>query len=140
MASNFYNIGLLRLLNGSTTFTTDSVKGLIVDNTYTFNVSHEYVSDVSGEVSGTGYARFTLTGKTVELSANTVRFDCANVLLDSVNTANALAGVVIFEDTGIDSTSAVLGFFDIPVTTTDGSNVTLVVSSNGLFEVTNNIS
>ena len=140
MASNFYNIGLLRLLNGSTTFTTDTIKGLVVDNTYTFNVSHEYVDDVTGEVSGTGYARFNLTSKTVALSGNTVRFDCANVLLDSINTTNALAGVVIFEDTGVDSTSPVLGFFDVPETTTDGSNVTLVVSANGLFEVSNNIS
>lgn len=139
MASNLYNIGLLRLLNGSTSFTGDTIKGLVVDNTYTFNVSHEYVANVTGEVSGTGYSRFDLTSKTVSLNANTVVMDCANVTLASVNTANAWAGMVVFEDTADDNTSPLLGFISMPETTTDGSNVTLNINTAGLFEFTNNI-
>lgn len=141
MASNFYNIGLLRLLNGSTTFTTDTVKGLIVDNTYTFSVSHEYVANISGEVSGTGYARFDLTSKTVSLNAtsNAVVFDCADLSFYSINTSNAIAGMVVYQDTEDDNTSPLLGFISIPDTTTNGSDLDLAINVAGLFEFTNNI-
>lgn len=141
MASNFYNNGLLKLLNGSIDFLSDNVAILITDNTYTFDRTDEFVSDLSGEVSGTGYARLSLTGKTVTLNAttNTVVFDCANVSYNTITTSNAFSGAVVYDDTGVDSTSSLIGFFDMPETTTNASNVTVTVSASGLFEVSNNI-
>ena len=141
MASNFYNNGLLKLLNGSINYTSDNVALLVVDNTYTFDRTDEFVSDITGEVSGTGYARMSLTSKTLTLNAttNTVVFDSANVSMSAVTTSNAWAGAVIYDDTGVDSTSSLIGFLDMPETTTNGSNVTLTVPSEGLFEVTNDI-
>lgn len=141
MASNFYNNGLLKLLNGSINYTSDNIALLVVDNTYTFDRTDEFVSDITGEVSGTGYARLSLTSKTVTLNAttNTVVFDSANVSMSAVTTSNAFSGAIVYDDTGVDSTSSLIGFFDMPETTTNGSNVTLTVSADGLFQVSNNI-
>ncbi len=141
MASNLYNNGLLKLLNGNINYTSDNIALLVVDNTYTFDRTDEFVSDLTGEVSGTGYARLSLTSKTVTLNAttNTVVFDCADVSFNAITTSNAFSGAVVYDDTGVDSTSSLIGFFDMPETTTDGSDVNVTVSANGLFQVSNNI-
>lgn len=141
MASNFYNNGLLKLLNGSINYTSDNIALLVVDNTYTFDRTDEFVSDITGEVSGTGYARLSLTSKTLTLNAttNTVVFDCADPSFSAINTSNAFSAGIVYDDTGVDSTSSLIGFFDMPETTTDGSDVSITVSASGLFQVSNNI-
>lgn len=141
MASNFYNNGLLRLLNRDIDYINDDVSLLVVDNTYTFDRTDEFVSDITGEVSGSGYSRLSLSGKTIGLNAstNTVVFDCSDLTMNAVSTSNAFSGAVIYGNTGVDSTSPLIGFFDMPETSTNGSDVTLTVAAAGLFQVSNNI-
>ena len=141
MASNFYNNGLLKLLNGSINYTSDNIALLVVDNTYTFDRTDEFVSDLTGEVSGSGYSRQSLANKTVTLNAttNTIVFDCDNVSYTAITTSSALSAGIVYDDTGVDSTSSLIGFFDMPETTTNASDVAIIVSPSGLFEVSNNI-
>jgi hypothetical protein len=141
MASNFYNNGLLKLLNGDINYISDDISLLVVDNTYTFDRTDEFVSDITGEVSGSGYSRLSLAGKTLSLNAstNTVVFDCDDLTMNVVSTSNAFSGAVIYGNTGVDSTSPLIGFFDMPETSTNGSDVTLTVAAAGLFQVSNNI-
>ena len=141
MASNFYNGGLQRLLSGNVNYTSGTTKMLVVDNTYTFNVTHEYVSNISGEVSGTGYARMTLSGKTVSVNSttNVITMDCADPSMANVSTSNFWAGGIVFDDTGNDNTSALIGFLDFPETSVNNVTVNIVIPSTGILELTNNV-
>lgn len=123
------------MINGGLDFLSDNVKALAVDSTYTFDKTHQFVSDITGEVSGTGYTRVALTSRTLASSTNltdSYSFDSADITFPTVNTTTNWVGIILFEDTGIDSTSGLLAHYDIPELTTDGSDVILTVPVDGL--------
>ena len=56
---------------------TDDIRYFIMTNAYAFNQAHEFVSDLTNHVTGTGApgsSGASLTGKTVSLSGTTVQF------------------------------------------------------------------
>lgn len=135
MASRLYLPGLLSMINGGVNFLSSDIKAMAVDSTYTFNKTHQFVSDITGEVSGTGYARVALTSKTLASSTNltdSYSFDSADITFPTVNTTTNWVGVILFDDTGSDLTSPLLAHYDIPELTTDGSDVILTVHVDGL--------
>ena len=145
MASNIYNNGLLKILDRTVDYVSDNVAVLLVDNAYTFSETHEYVSNVSGEVVndiGSGYARQSLASKTITLntSANAVVFDCADISYTAIDTTNTIAGAVIYKDSGTDSTSDLVAFIDFADIITNGSDIDLQINANGLFRINNTIS
>lgn len=141
MASNIYTKGLLSLANGNVDYLTSNIAILLTDNTYAFNVAHEFVSDVSAsEVSGTGYARKSLTSKTVTASGNTIVFDCGDVTYTAMSTTEDLASAIIYNDTGTDNASVLIANIDFEDISTSNSDVNVVTSSSGLFTLTNVLS
>jgi len=145
MASNIYNNGLLKILDRTVDYVSDNVAVLLVGNSYTFDVSHEYVSNVSDEAvndTGSGYARLALASKTITLntSANAVVFDCGDISYTDIATTNTLAGAVIYKDSGTDSTSDLVAFIDFADIVTNGSDIDLQINANGLFRINNSIS
>lgn len=118
----------LAQVNGSpVNFATDTLKAmLVVAGTAipsTNNAGVQYVSDVTAtnaEVTGTGYARQTLTSVTVanDGSVNTqVDFSFASITF-AANAAGFSNGryLILFKSTGVDSTSQVIEVFDPAVT------------------------
>ena len=67
MASSFYNSGLAALLNGTVDWDNGgaAIRALLVTSAYTFNKDHSFVSSITNELSGTGYVRKDLAGRTV---------------------------------------------------------------------------
>jgi len=141
MASNLYNSGVLRLFNGTINYLSSTIKALVVNTGYTFNKGHNFVSDINGEVSGTGYSRLALTGKSISLNsnANTVTFDCDDLVYTGVTTSTAWDAVITFQDSGLDSTSPLLGYLEIDTLSANGVNIRIVVDEDGIIQVTNNI-
>lgn len=129
MASLVYNSALDEAVTGGIDFDTDTFKIMLVTSSYTPDKdTHTVRTDVTNEVSGTGY---TSGGDT---TAVTVTKDTANDRIDiafgNVSWANstitASAGV-IYKSTGTASTDLLVAYLDF------GGNVS---STSGTFQVT----
>jgi hypothetical protein len=94
---NFYGQALAKALNKEIDFDTDSIKAMLTTSTYTPNLAtHAYKSDVTNEVTGTGY---TATGNV--LTAVTLTYVAANSWgVSRANTTAYAAGDVVRPATG----------------------------------------
>lgn len=75
----------------------------------------------------TGYARVLLTGRAaVETDAsNTACFVASNTTFTSLASGNTVGGVILIKDTGANTTSPLIAFFDITNTPTNGGDITI---------------
>jgi hypothetical protein len=109
MTTNSYNRFSRSVLEGFN-WTADDVRFLLFQSTYVFNKDHQFVSDVvASEVSGTGYARTALTGKTLTLDLTNDRTiaDAADVVMSTLNTgAQLIGGAIVYRETGSGGTDA----------------------------------
>ena len=97
--------------------------------------THRYFSELTGEISGTGYTAggVTLTGKTLTPGTGTVVLDCDNPSWANM-TATGIQYVVFYRDTGTPSSSPLISYFDLGTTySPSGQPVTVVVSPSGLL-------
>lgn len=142
MASNLYNKGVLKLLDGTIDYLTDNIAILLVNNTYTFDRTHEFVSNISGEVSGTGYARKVVPSKTVSLNTatNTVIFDCGTIEYTAVDVSDTLSSAIVYADGSTDADRALIANIEFGDLATSNADINIVTSDDGLFKVTNTIS
>lgn len=144
MASNLYNPGLLKLLDGTIDFENDTIKVLLVDTSHTYTKSDEFVSDIvaneASNVSGSGYERKTLASKTITLDASNdrVEYDAANPTYTAIN-AGTIAAAIVYKEVTNDSDSPIIAQIDFADLVTNGSDVELQINADGLFTVTNNI-
>ncbi len=126
MASLIYNSCLNDMATGAIDFDTNSFKIELVTSSYTPNKdTHTKRSDVTNEISGTGYTAGGVS------TAVTVTNDTANDRIDinfaDVSWASATltaAAAVIYKTTGTASTDNLVAYLDF------GGNVT---STNGTF-------
>lgn len=128
MASLIYNSAVDDLARGAIDFDTDTFKVLLVTSTYTPNKdTHTKRSDVTNEVTGTGYTAGGVS------SACTVTKDTANdkvtLIFAAVSWGSSTitaAGAVIYKSTGTASADALVAYIDF------GGNVS---SNGGTFSV-----
>jgi len=129
MASLIYNSCVHDAAIGSIDFDTDTFKMLLVTSTYSASKTHSKRSDITNEVSGTGY---TAGGNA---AAATVSIDNVNNRVDvswsitnwTTATITARAGVIYKSRGGLASADELVGYVDF------GSDVT---STAGTFSVT----
>jgi hypothetical protein len=103
MASAIYNSFKRDIMNGSIDLDTDTIKGMLVTSTYSANIdTHTKRSDITNEVSGTGYSAggASLANKTVTADNTNDRaaFD-ADDLSWSTSTITA-RGLVLYKSRG----------------------------------------
>lgn len=115
MANVFYDNAKKNLWNGSINLASDTLKVALVGSGYTPNqATHEYFSDVTNEVSGTGYtaggATLTSQSVTADTTNHRGKFTAANVTWSSA-TITAV-GAVIYKSTGTAGTSPLIGYID----------------------------
>lgn len=130
MANAVYNSFKKHIQNGDIDLDTDTIKVALVDSTYTPDIdNHEYFSDITGEVSGTGYtaggATLSNTSVTQDNTNDRGVFDADDVTWTS--SSITARGAVIYKSTGTASTSPLICYKDF------GSDKT---SSNGDFKIT----
>lgn len=135
--TKFYGRFIQSLLNKEIDIDTDALKGMLVGSGYTFDQdAHRYKSDITGEITGTGYTAggVPITGVTVsyDTSTNKTWFTGSNpswstatltayglVLYDSTPSTDATRPLICFVDFGgpISSTAAT---FSVPWDPTNG--------------------
>ena len=130
MASLVYNSCIRDAVVGNIDFDTDTFKMLLVTSTYTASKSHAKRSDITSEVTGTGYtaggnacsvsvAATDNTNNDVEISFTVTSWTSATI--------TARAGVIYKSRGGASSADELVGYVDF---TSD------VSSTNGTFAVT----
>jgi hypothetical protein len=137
MASGIYRRARQDFMKGVHDLTSNTVKVLALNSSYTYSAAHAFVSDVSAnELSGTGYSRQTLGSKAVNQDATNDRsyFTAANFTFTSIN-AGTIAFIVVFRDrAGADSANEVLCCIDVADLVTNGNSVISAIdATDGLF-------
>lgn len=119
MANALFDKARQRFLEGQFNWNTDTIKAVLVDTgTYTVNLSaHEFLSDI-----GTG-ARISTSGALTGKSTAGGAADANDVTFTSV-TGASIEAIVLYKDTGTDSTSPLIAFIDtatgLPITPNGG--------------------
>jgi len=117
MPNTFYPKGKEKMLLAQVNWATDTIKAALVSTSYTYSTTHEFFSSVSAAVVGTPV---TLTTKTTTDGV----FDAADVLYAGLPAGSTVKALVIYKDTGVESTSPVLAYLDaltgFPMTTSGG--------------------
>lgn len=133
MASAVYNILKDSLWRGSYVVLTDTIKVALVTSAYTVNIdSHMAFTDITNEVTGTGYTAggATLASKTVTQDNTNDRgvFDAADITWAS-STITA-RGAVIYDTTA----SKLLAYIDFGADkTSSASDFTIQWHANGII-------
>lgn len=122
MANALYDKGRDEFANGNIDWVNDTIKAVLVD-TADYSVSlttHDYLDDIAASAR---VATGTLASKTT--AAGVV--DAANLVLSTVSGDEAEA-LVIYKDTGVESTSTLIAYFDtasgLPITP-NGGDITI---------------
>lgn len=136
MANFIFKKAKESFLKGEINLINNSIKVLLVNNTYSPNESsHQYVSDIAG--SSIEYRSNALQAKVV---TNGV-FDADNILIENYS-GNSFKALVIYVDTGVDSTSRLIAYIDnsdgLPFSSANTSATVTIVwsdSSNKILSI-----
>lgn len=131
MSNALYAKGKEKILSGSINFVSDTIKVMLVKNTYPQNLSvDEFVADISAYRLSTDQ---TLGSKAVTGGV----FDAGDVTYSAVTAGDTSEGVVIYKDTGNPATSPLLMYIDtitgFPLATNGGDIV--IQWDNGAYKI-----
>ena len=131
MANVLYAKGKEKILSAAINFVTDTIKVALVSNAYPQNIStDEFYTSLAGYVVGTPQ---TLANKSVAAGV----FDADDATYTAVTSGTTCEGVVIYKDTGIVGTSALIAYVDtitgFPLAT-NGGDIT-IQWDNGSFKI-----
>lgn len=142
MASKLYGSFIAKALNKEIDWDSDTIKVALVTSSYTPNQdTHDYWDDVvANEATGTGYTAggATLASKTSTYTGatNKLVLDAADVTWSS-STITARYAVVYDAQTGVNSTSPLIGYVDFGTDQSSSSgNFTITWDANGIVEFT----
>lgn len=106
MANALFDAGREGFLDGTINFSTGDIRVMLVKSTYVFSAAHKFLGDL-GVVDN---------GRSAALATKTVTAGVANAGNTSLvaTAAAACASLVIFQQTGVDTTARVIAFIDTP--------------------------
>lgn len=140
MANAIFNSFKRDIANGSINLATDAVKIMLVGSAYTPNIdTHTKRSDVTNEVSGTGYTAggIALVNKTVTMNTTSDKgvFDADDVTLSNA-TITARGAVLYKARGGASSADELISYLDFgsDITSTAG-NFNIAFDANGIITI-----
>lgn len=98
----------------------DNIKMVAVDSGYTFSAAHDNLDDV------TAGARVATSGNLTTKTSTDGYFDSDPVTYTALASGDTIAGFWQYKDTGVESTSKLMAWFD-----TDGSAVSISIATDG---------
>lgn len=137
---NFYNGAAKHILE--TGMSAMTVVVALTTSSYTPSAAHATESDLTNELSGSGYSRQTVSSPTITtVDTNDAEFDDdGSDVAFTASGGNLTARYAVYIDTGT-SPGTLLGYYlldDTPadVTVTDGGTLTIQFNANGLLRAT----
>lgn len=140
VTAKVYGLAMQSIINKEIDFDSDTVKVMLCTSSYTPNQdTHRYKSDVTNEITGTGYTAggVTLASKTVTYTggSNTLTLDCADPQWTSSTLTARYA--VFYGSTGTDSTSPLICYWDFGADVSSSAGTfTLTIDATGLLTLT----
>ncbi len=134
MANAVYPKALETFLGGGIDMLNDNIAVVLLDATATYSSSDQFLDDVAAP--GDQVAQVSLTTKSV-----TNGYFNADDATFTALTGSTVTSWVLFKDTGTDSTSPVIAWFDTKADTTsysftpNGSDYTLVFDALGIIRI-----
>ncbi len=133
MANAFYTPFLKKLLDADIDFLVDDIKVVLVDLAdYTFSAAHEFLSDVPAG------ARVATSGNLASKTTTGGVFDAADATFTAA-TGDQSEALIIYKDTGVAATSALIRFIDTGITgmpiTPSGADITVRWNASGILSV-----
>jgi hypothetical protein len=127
MANLVYNRGKQLLATAGVNLASADLRLLLTQAAYTANADHNFVSDVTSEVSVSGYARQALANKTVtEDDTNDFAYlDADDVAFAGLASGQTVGGAVLYLYNAADSAAPVIAFYDLTDTATNGGTITV---------------
>ena len=122
-------------------FLSDTIKVMLCTNAYTpAQDTHVFKSDVTNEVTGTGYTAggATLGSKTLDYTAgtNVIKFDAADVSW-AASTITARYAVIYDDTPATDATKPLLGYVDFGADqSTSNGTFTITWDAAGILKIT----
>lgn len=140
MANAIFNSFKRDIANGSINLATDAVKMMLVGSAYTPNIdTHAKRSDVTNEVSGTGYTAggIALVNKTVTMNTTSDKgvFDADDLTISNA-TITARGAVLYKARGGASSADELIAYLDFgaDITSTAG-NFNIAFDANGIITI-----
>lgn len=123
--------------DGTIDLDTHVFKVLLTTSTYTPALTHTQISDITNELSGSGYARYTLT-QTWTKSSSTTTFDSDDATFTASGGTITARYAVIFDDTTTTPADALVAYCVLDsspadVSVTDGNTLTVAMNASGIF-------
>lgn len=140
VTAKLYGLALKSLVNKEIDFDTDTVKHMLTTSSYVPDQdTHQYLTDVTDEITGTGYTAggVTAAGKTVtyDTALNKLILDCDDPTW--ATTTFTARRMVTYIDTGTAATSPLLCWMDFGSDqTTSGVPFEVTLSPSGLVAIT----
>ena len=140
VTAKMYGNALLKALNKEVNYLTDTINLMLCTSAYVPDQdAHIYKSSITNEVVGTGYTAggATLTTKTMtyDSATNTITLDADDVVFASSTITARYA--VVYDATGTDSTSTLLGYIDFGADqTSSAGSFTITWDAAGIFAIT----
>lgn len=132
MANRSYLLGNQAFLEGDIAALTDTIALSMFTSAYTPNTTTDEFYSTPIASSGLVGTKITLTSVTSTLGI----MGAANTVFPTVTSGSTVTQLVLFKDTGTNSTSRLIGLIDtaagLPLTT-DGNNVTVSWASGQVF-------
>lgn len=138
VTATVYGPALQTLGEGGFDLPADTLKILLATSSYTPDQdTHRYLSSVTGEATGAGYARITLSGVTwtYDTVNNRMVLDADDALWTAITSTFRYA--VVFKDTGSAATSPLLSYVNFGADQSPaGIDYLLQWNVGGIFRVT----
>lgn len=131
MANAIYPSAKKAFLDADIDLLVDDIRVILVDTAdYTYNSAHDFLDDVPS------VARVATSGALSSKSTTGGTFDAADVTLSSV-TGDEAEALIIYKNTGTESTSNLLFYIDTGVTglpvTPNGNDIDIVWNGSGII-------
>lgn len=135
MASTVYPLTKQALLSGTAIdLTTANIKAILIDTgAYTYSATHDFLNDVAGG------SRIATSANLASKTVTNGVFDAADVTFSAVSGASVEA-IIVFIDTGVESTSRLLAYIDDTgggdtTVTPNGGDITITWNASGIFSL-----
>lgn len=131
MANVFMNEAKTSIVNRNIDLIADTLKVALVTSTYVANADDQFIdaggaSDVV-DARAAGTTDQTLAGKAIgkDNTGDFAYFDANDVTFTAVSAGSTIVAAVGYKSTGVDTTSKIIGYWDIPDVTSNGGDITI---------------
>lgn len=134
MANAVYPLAKKALLDADIDLLSDTIKIVLCDSGYTYSASHDFLNDI------TAGARVATSSALSSRTTTGGAFDAADVTFTAL-TGDTVTSWVLFKDSGTESTSKLIAYFDTVSGggalsfTPSGGNFTLSFGASGIFTI-----